>query len=88
MPAGEPLTDDDKRILDFAGLTWRYDGNRDAAIRDEFRLTATRYYQRLNALLDRPEALAYAPATVNRLRRVRAEKRMARSIRGLQSASS
>jgi hypothetical protein len=31
----------------------------------------TRYYQLLNALIDRPEALAADPVTVGRLRRLR-----------------
>lgn len=79
------LTDDDRRVLDFAALTWKHDGNRDMAIRDEFGTNATNYMQRLNALLDRPEAMAYAPVTVKRLRRLRDKRRHARSIRKLAS---
>lgn len=86
MPPGQPLTDDEKRVLDFAALRWNHDGARDMAIRDEFKTSATTYMQRLNALLDRPEALAYAPVTVKRLQRLREQRRHARSIRSLTSA--
>lgn len=77
------LTEDEKRILDFAGRRYRYDGSRDAAIRDEFKMSATSFMQQLNRLLERPEALAYAPATVKRLTRLRDKRRHARSIRSL-----
>lgn len=85
MPA-QPLTEDEKRILDFAAKVWRYDGARDMAIRDEFKVSATTYMQRLNRLLDRPEALAYAPSTVKRLQRLREKRRHDRSIRSLERA--
>ena len=86
MPVSQPLTDRERQVLDFAGLTWRHDGNRDMAIREDFGLSATRYYQLLHGLLDRPEALAYAPVTVKRLQRLRAERQRERSIRKLQRA--
>ena len=41
-------------------------------------LSATRYYQLLNALLDDPRALAHDPVTVNRLRRIRDARRARR----------
>lgn len=86
MPDAQPLTDHERKVLDFAGLTWRHDGARDMGIRDEFGTSAHLYFQELHRLLERPEALAYAPVTVNRLRRIRDEKRMARSVRKLQQA--
>lgn len=73
----------EKRILDFANRRFHTPGEREQAIRDEFGYSATRYFQQLNLLLDRPEALAYAPVTVNRLRAVRELKRQARSARNL-----
>lgn len=76
-----PLTALERELLDFAGLWWRYAGAQEQAIRDRFDLSATNYWQRLNFLLDRPEALAYAPTTVKRLRRVRDERQAARSPR-------
>ena len=86
MPTSQPLTERERKVLDFAGLTFRHDGARDMAIRDEFKTSAHLYFQELHRLLERPEALAYAPVTVNRLRRVRDDKRQARSVRKLQQA--
>lgn len=86
-PAPRTLTCPEKRILDFANRRFRTPGEREQAIRDEFGYSATRYYQRLNALIDQPRALAYAPVTVNRLRAVRAIKRQARSARRLDARS-
>lgn len=64
------LTDDDRAILDLETRWWRYAGAKEAAIRT-LGYTPTRYYQRLNHLIDTEPALSYAPATVNRLRRLR-----------------
>lgn len=69
------LSGEDKALLDFAGLQWRRAGHQAAAIEEQFGITVTRYWQRVNMLLDDPEALAYAPATVNRLRRLRLGRR-------------
>ena len=44
---------------------------------------ATRYYQVLNALIDRESALAYDPLLVKRLRRLRTARQRARSARRL-----
>lgn len=67
------LTDTDRRILDFADQRWQQRGNHADAIRAEFGLTVTRFWQKVNNLLDREDALAYAPLTVNRLRRLRGD---------------
>lgn len=73
------LTDLERELLDFVALTWRSPGNREEAIRERFGISAVRYQQQLLALLDRPEAQAYAPGTVKRLRRLRERRRWARS---------
>lgn len=67
------VTDQDKAILDFETehSWWKYAGAKEAEIRDRFDLSPTRYYQRLNELLDDPEAATYSPTTVHRLRRLR-----------------
>ena len=54
-------------------------GSKERAIRDEFDLSATRYYQQLNALLDTQAALAHNPLLVNRLLRLRAARRRSRT---------
>ena len=80
MPA-EPLSDQDMRILAFERRWWRYPGAKEQAIREIFSVPATRYYQLLNELIDRPEALAFDPLLVKRLRRQRTERRRLRSAR-------
>lgn len=79
-----PLTELERDVLDLAGRTYRYAGSREADIRDELGMSATRFWQILNALLERPEALAHAPATVKRHQRLRAKARHERSIRSLR----
>lgn len=64
------LTDREREILDFEAAWWRHRGAKEDAIRAQLDLTPVRYYQQLRALLDRPEALAYSPTVVNRLRRI------------------
>src|SRR4029078_3721148 len=77
------LTDRDRGILEFERQWWKYAGAKDTAIRERFDMSATRYYQVLNALIDRPEALLADPLLVRRLRRMRAERQRARSARRL-----
>lgn len=67
MPTPE-LTVVERDVLDMAGFTFHHPGSIDAAAREWLGVTATRYHQVLGGLIDRPEALAYAPMTVKRLR--------------------
>ena len=76
---GSSLSDLEVRILDFEGNWWRYAGAKEAAIKDLFDLSAPRYYQLLNDLIDRDDALAASPMLVKRLRRLR-EARMATRV--------
>ncbi|MFC8615794.1 DUF3263 domain-containing protein [Micromonospora purpureochromogenes] len=68
------LTEREQRILAFEQQWWKHAGAKEQAIRDTFGLSATRYYQLLNALLDRPAALAAEPVLVGRLRRLRSSR--------------
>ncbi|MGC9670817.1 DUF3263 domain-containing protein [Planosporangium sp. 12N6] len=70
-PDADALAERDRALLDFEKRWWRQPGAKEQAIRDQFDLPPTRYYQLLNGLLDRPAALAYDPVLVNRLRRLR-----------------
>jgi hypothetical protein len=70
----DALTDRERDVLDFEKQWWRHAGAKEQAIRDAFDLSPTRYYQLVNALLDRPAALAYDPVLVKRLRRLRASR--------------
>ncbi|MFI6871458.1 DUF3263 domain-containing protein [Nocardia sp. NPDC050406] len=70
-------------ILDFERKWWKYAGVKEEAIRELFGLSPTRYYQVLNAVVDKPEALAADPMLVKRLRRLRASRQKARAARRL-----
>lgn len=70
-----PLTEEERRILDFEGLWFRHAGAKERAIRTTFDVSPVRYYMALNALLGRHEAEAYAPSTVHRLRYLRDQRR-------------
>lgn len=72
------LTEREQLILAFERQWWRHAGAKEQAIRDSFDLSATRYYQLLNGLLDDPAALAHDPMLVGRLRRLRATRTRAR----------
>ena len=78
-PSG--LSERERDILDFEDQWWKYGGAKDQAIRDRFSISATTYYQVLNGLLDRQEALAHKPMLVKRLRRLRTTRHRARSAR-------
>ncbi|MFM7145988.1 MAG: DUF3263 domain-containing protein, partial [Actinomycetales bacterium] len=56
---------------------------KEQAIRELFDMSANRYYQILNGLIDSPYALAFDPMLVKRLRRMRAARQRARSARRL-----
>src|SRR5947208_9534366 len=87
LSGGQPVTgelsDRDQEILAFERQWWKYAGAKEQAIRELFDMSAARYYQVLNALLDRPEAVAHDPMLVKRLRRLRASRQRARSARRL-----
>jgi hypothetical protein len=79
----EGLSERDEQVLAFERQWWKYAGAKESAIRELFDMSATRYYQVLNALIDRPEALATDPMLVKRLRRLRSARQRARSARRL-----
>lgn len=68
------LSDRERAILAFEGQWWLQPGAKEQAILDAFEMTSTRYYQVLNDLLDRPEAVAHDPILVRRLQRLRRER--------------
>ena len=76
---GSTLTDLETRILEFERNWWRFAGAKESAIKELFDLTAPRYYQLLNDLIDREDALAAAPMLVKRLRRLREARMEART---------
>lgn len=82
-PAPSALPERDQQILVFERQWWRYPGAKESAIQENFQLSPTRYYQILNDLLDRPEALSFDPMLVKRLRRLRDSRQRARSAKRL-----
>ncbi|MBI8990309.1 DUF3263 domain-containing protein [Corynebacterium meridianum] len=74
MPASTPLSEFDARLLEFAETAPRSPGARDEAITRTLGISAVRYHQRLNRLLDDPAAAAAHPALVARLRRIRNQR--------------
>ncbi|MFC4553799.1 DUF3263 domain-containing protein [Georgenia faecalis] len=89
-PAGETLAqrsdalgDTEREILAFERQWWKYAGAKETAVRELFGMSATRYYQVLNTLIDSEAALAADPMLVKRLRRMRDARQRERSARRL-----
>lgn len=83
----EGLNGREEQILEFERQWWKHPGGKENAIRELFGLTATRYYQLLDALLERPEALVADPMLVKRLRRLKQSRARVRDARRRQVAS-
>jgi hypothetical protein len=73
------LSDLEVRILDFERQWWKYAGAKDAAIKELFQISAKEYYELLNNLIDREDALAASPLLIKRLRRLREARISSRS---------
>lgn len=73
----------ERGLLDFE-RDWRaHEGRKEQAVRERFGISAARYYQLLNAVLDLPAARDYDPLLVARLRRRRDTRARARAaLRG------
>jgi hypothetical protein len=80
-----PLSEREQQILALERQWWKYAGAKEQAIRELFDLSATHYYQLLNALIDSEDALAHDPMLVKRLRRLRTSRHRARTARRLGS---
>jgi hypothetical protein len=85
MDERSPLDERSREILDFERGWWREPGPKERAIRTRFGVSAARYYQLLNRLIDAPDALRYDPMLVKRLRRLRVARRRQRFERFLGS---
>jgi Protein of unknown function (DUF3263) len=73
------LSERDMRLLAFERGTWRTAGAKEQAIVEALGISATRYYQLLNELIDNPDALKFDPVLVKRLRAQRARRQRMRS---------
>ena len=77
--SGHGLSERDRAVLGFERQWWKYSGAKEAAIRELFDMSATRYYQLINSLIDTPVALEFDPMMVKRLRRMRSSRQASRS---------
>jgi len=73
----DPLTEQQRAILDLERQFWRTAGAKEDAIRG-LGLSPTRYYQLATQLLDHPAAMAAEPVTVKRMRRISTTRRLVR----------
>ncbi len=73
------LSELETRVLEFEKQWWRYAGAKESSIKELFNLTPPAYYQLLNNLIDREEALLAQPMLVKRLRRLRESRTEARA---------
>ena len=76
-----------QRVLSFEHDRARHDRTKEAEIRVEFEMSAARYYQVLNRVIDSPAALAYDPQLVTRLQRLRHARTSARATRSFVGAA-
>jgi len=76
---GYKLSDLEIKVLDFERQWWKYAGAKDVAIKELFGLSTQGYYELLNNLIDREDALDASPLLVKRLRRLRQARISARS---------
>lgn len=75
------LSERDQAVLDFEREWWRHAGAKEEAIREVFGLSAARYYQVLNHVIDSPAAVRHDPMLVKRLHRARDARTLARAAR-------
>lgn len=75
------LDERSRAILDFERDGSRHPGHKEDSIRQQFDISPARYYQLLGTLIDTRAALAYDPLLVNRLQRLRDERRRSREER-------
>lgn len=81
----EQLSTLEQKVLEFERKWHTLGGAKEHAIREQFNMSSTAYFQVLNSLLDNPLAYAQDPILIKRLRRIRdgrqrdrAQSRMAR----------
>ena len=77
------LTERDREILEFEREWFKHPGSKERVVKDRFGVSATRYYQILNALIDSDEAASFDPMLVKRLQRMREARKRQRAQRRL-----
>ena len=72
------LTEAERSLLDFEREWWLLPTSKMSEIRARFGFSSSSYYRALHVLVDRPDAEAYDPLTVRRVRRRREQVRRER----------
>ena len=72
------LTDAQRSLIDFERDWWQLPASKTTEIRARFGFSASSYYRALHTLVDGPDAEAYDPLTVRRVRRRREQSRRER----------
>lgn len=86
QPVAPALGERQLAILEFERQWWRHAGPKEEAIREAFALSAARYYQLLNAVIDSPDAMRHDPMLIKRLQRARDARTTARAARAITSS--
>jgi hypothetical protein len=86
QPIVHALTPREIAVLDFEREWTRHAGAKEEAIREVFGLSAARYYQVLNAVIDSPHAVRHDPMLIKRLQRARDARVHTRAARTLTSS--
>jgi Protein of unknown function (DUF3263) len=81
------LSERDVAMLEFESRWSRHTGAKEEAIKRLFGLSAARYYQVLNVVIDSPAAVRHDPMLVRRLQRARETRLAARSSRAFSSTT-
>lgn len=74
------LTVRDHMSIRLAAAHYRYPARREADVHHELGMSPALFWRHVNVLLDDPRALAVYPREVNRLRRLRDQRRGARRV--------
>jgi hypothetical protein len=69
----------ERAVLDLERDWWQEAASKEVLIRRRVGVSPSRYYRLLQALLEVPEAMAYDPLVVRRLRRTRTARRRERA---------
>ena len=72
-PEKSALSERERAMLEFERQWWRHPGAKGEAIQDRFGVKPVRYFQQLNRLIEKPEALDFDPVLVRTLLRRREE---------------
>lgn len=79
LAPADGLTSRELTMLAFERQWWKYAGAKEQAIRELFDMSAVRYYQLLNNLIEKEAAVAAEPLLVKRLRGVRGTRARVRA---------